>query len=290
MKNFLYLFLAVMSPMISYGQDPSNQDQIDSIEKSFKYQYGVITLSNGIGKITIPKGFKYLDPAQAETVLVDLWGNPQSENATLGMIFPEEQGVLSKTGYAFNIQYDEIGYVKDNDADDIDYDELLKQMQDEAEEVNSARAAQGYEAIQIVGWAAKPYYDHERKILHWAKEIKFGDAEVNTLNYNVRVLGRKGVLVLNAIAVMPDLAAVKKDIPQVLDIVTFNDGFAYKDFDPKMDQVAAWTIGGLVAGKVLSKVGFLALLIKFWKIIALAVAGAFGAMLKFFKKSDDTAA
>lgn len=289
MKHFLSLFLAVMLPMISYGQDPDNQAQIDSIEKSFKYQYGVITLSNGIGKITIPKGFKYLDAAQAETVLVDLWGNPQSENATLGMIFPEEQGVLSETGYAFNIQYDEIGYVKDNDADDIDYDELLKQLQDEAKEANSARAAQGYEAIQIVGWAAKPYYDHERKILHWAKEIKFGDAEVNTLNYNVRILGRKGVLVLNAIAVMPDLATVKKDIPQVLDIVTFNDGYAYKDFDPKIDQVAAWTIGGLVAGKVLSKVGLLAILIKFWKIIALAVAGAFGAMLKFFKKSDDTA-
>lgn len=290
MKNFLSLFLAVMLPMISYGQDPDNQAEIDSIEKSFKYQYGTITLSNGIGKITIPKGFKYLDPAQAETVLVDLWGNPKSENATLGMIFPEAQGVLSETGYAFNIQYDEIGYVKDNDADKIDYDDLLQQMQDEAKEVNNARAAQGYEAIQIVGWAAKPYYDHKRKILHWAKEIKFGDAEVNTLNYNVRILGRKGVLVMNAIAVMPDLAEVKKDVPQVLDIVTFNDGYAYKDFDPKIDQVAAWTIGGLVAGKVLSKVGFLALLIKFWKIIALAVAGAFGAMFKFFKKSDDPAA
>lgn len=68
---------------------------------------------------------------------------------------------------------------------------------------------------------------------------------------------------------------MNRDINQVLDIVKFSDGFQYKDYDSKVDKVAAWTIGGLVAGKVLAKVGFLALILKFWKIIALAVVGAF---------------
>jgi uncharacterized membrane-anchored protein len=41
-----------------------------------------------------------------------------------------------------------------------------------------------------------------------------------------------------------------------------------------VDEVAAWTVGGLVAGKVMAKAGFFVVLLKFWKVIALAVAGA----------------
>jgi len=70
---------------------------------------------------------------------------------------------------------------------------------------------------------------------------------------------------------------VQKDINKVLDIVQFNDGYKYKDFDSSVDEVAAWTIGGLVAGKVLAKVGLFAIVAKFGKLIALAFFGFFGA-------------
>jgi len=45
----------------------------------------------------------------------------------------------------------------------------------------------------------------------------------------------------------------------------------------------------LVAGKILAKVGFFALIVKFWKLIALAIAGAGGGIWKYFKrrKKDD---
>ncbi|HOY20171.1 MAG TPA: DUF2167 domain-containing protein, partial [Haliscomenobacter sp.] len=283
MKKVLFSIIASIIALVAFAQDPDVQFQIDSIEKTFIYEHGTITLKNGIGQIVVPDGFKYLNPAQAERVIVDLWGNPGGENITLGLILPENQGVLSERGYVFNIQYDEIGYVKDNDADKIDYDELMTEMKKEAVEANKLREEQGYEPIYMVGWAAKPFYDGNKKILHWAKEIKFGTNEVNTLNYNVRVLGRKGVLVLNAIATMADLPLVKKDVPLVLDIVQFNDGFKYQDFDPKIDEVAAWTIGGLVAGKLLAKVGFFAVLLKFWKLIAIAVFGFLGAFWKKIK-------
>ena len=287
MKKVLFSIIASMIALVAFTQDPDVQFQIDSIEKTFTYEHGTITLKNGIGQIVVPDGFKYLNPAQAERVIVDLWGNPGGENITLGLILPEDQGVLNERGYVFNIQYDEIGYVKDNDADKIDYDELMTEMKKEAVEANKLREEQGYEPIYMVGWAAKPFYDGNKKILHWAKEIKFGTNEVNTLNYNVRVLGRKGVLVLNAIATMADLPLVKKDVPLVLDIVQFNDGFKYQDFDPKIDEVAAWTIGGLVAGKLLAKVGFFAVLLKFWKLIAIAVFGFLGAFWKKIKGNKE---
>ena len=254
------------------------QAQIDSIENSLKYQHGTIELEGGIGKITIPAGFKYLDPKQAEYVITELWGNPKQ--TSLGLIVPENQGVLGANMWAFNIQYDEIGYVKDDDASDIDYDDLMKEMQSDLTEANKERTAQGYEAIQLVGWANKPFYDEDRKILHWAKEIKFGDAEENTLNYNVRVLGRKGVLILNAIASMDKLPVVNKNIDKVLNIVQFSDGHKYADFNPGVDQVAAYTVGGLVAGKVLAKAGIFAFLGKFLKIIIIGVVGAVSALWK----------
>ncbi|MVN89785.1 DUF2167 domain-containing protein [Mucilaginibacter aquatilis] len=284
-KSFFSLLLVLFTG-VSFAQ---NQSRIDSVEKLFTYQHGTIKLRNGIGTITVPKGFKYLEPVQAERVLTEIWHNPKSQNMSLGFILPEEQGILADHGYVFNLEYDEIGYVKDDDADEIDYDELLTNMQKETEETNAERVKQGYPPISLVGWAAKPYYDANRHILHWAKNIKFGNDSLNTLNYNVRILGRKGVLVLNAIATMNDLNMVKAGIPNVLNIVNFSEGFKYTDFDPKIDNVAAWTIGGLVAGKILAKVGFFALMLKFWKVLAFGVVAAFSFIKKklFGKKEEE---
>lgn len=276
MIKFKLTFLVTIFTIVAFAQEDDMQKQMDSIENSFKYEYGTISLKNGVGTIEIPKGFKFLDETQAKRVLVDLWGNPDSDNISLGLIFPEKTGILDSDSYVFNVQYDEIGYVEDDDADDIDYDDLLKELKDETAEANKIRQKEGYETVSIIGWAAPPYYDKERKILHWAKEIKFGQDSINTLNYNIRILGRKGVLVLNAIASKEALPLVQKDINKVLNIVKFNDGYKYGDFDSSVDSVAAWTIGGLVAGKVLTKVGFFAIIAKFGKIIVVALLGLFG--------------
>ena len=288
------LFIGVLSffYFYSFAQDNFNQIKIDSIENSFNYEYGTIYLDNGVGKLNVPKGFKYLSPEQAERVLVDLWGNPKSDNLTLGLILPEKTGVMTTDSYVFNIQYDEIGYVKDDDADDINYDDLLTQMKEESVEENKLRIKEGYEKVTISGWAEQPYYDKDRKILYWAKEFKFGENEVNTLNYNIRILGRKGVLVLNAIATTKELPLVQSEISKVLNIFQFNDGYKYEEFDSSVDEVAAWTIGGLVAGKVLAKVGLFAVIAKFGKLIFFAVLGLFGTFRKkifnlFKKKNGD---
>ena len=219
-------------------------------------------------------------------MIIDLWGNP-ADSTVLGMIVPNNLGVLADSGWAFIISFKEMGYVKDDDAEDIDYDDLLKDMQKESEGYNPERIKEGYEPITLVGWASKPFYDKELKTLHWAKELKFGEATVNTLNYNLRILGRKGVYNLNAVATMNELPAVKKHIAEIVRCVEFKDGNKYADFIPDVDEVAAFTIGGLVAGKVLAKAGFFVLIAKFWKVIALAFAAVGGTMFKFFKRKKD---
>lgn len=164
-------------------------------------------------------------------------------------------------------------------------------MQKDVEEANPARIEQGYDAVQLVGWASAPFYDQNEKKLHWAKELKFGDSEDNTLNYNIRILGRKGYLVLNAIGDMSILPEFQKDVDQILAAVNFNEGHKYADFNPKLDKVAAYGIGGLIAGKVLAKAGLLTLLLKGWKLIALGVVALLAGLRNRFgrkKNAEET--
>ena len=57
-------------------------------------------------------------------------------------------------------------------------------------------------------------------------------------------------------------------------MASFEKGHTYNEFNPDVDEVAAWTIGGLVAGKVLAKAGLLAAILKFWKLIAIGLVAA----------------
>lgn len=262
--------------------------RLDSIQRTFNYQTGTVQLKGGIATLKVPAGFKYLNPEQSEQVLTQFWGNPEGSN-TLGMLFPDTSSPLFSSSWAFVITYDELGFVKDDDADDIDYDDLLKDLQKETNEANPEREKLGYEKITFVGWASKPFYDKDKKILHWAKELKFGEAEENTLNYNIRILGRKGVLVLNAVAGMSQLAEVEKNIASVSEVAQFGDGYKYSDFNPDIDEVAAWTIGGLVAGKVLAKVGMFAFLGKFLKVIIFGIVALGGAAWKFITGKKEKA-
>jgi uncharacterized membrane-anchored protein len=140
----------------------------------------------------------------------------------------------------------------------------------------------------LIGWASEPYYDQANKKLHWAKELKFGESEVNTLNYNIRILGRKGYLNMNAIGDMDALPDFQRDIDKILASVEFNEGQRYSDFNPDIDEVAAIGIGGLIAGKVLAKAGFFAMLLKFWKVIAVGAVAAFSMLRKKIFGSKDT--
>ena len=253
----------------------------DSVTKAMKYQQGVITLKGDFAKLNVPAGFKFLNAEQSQYILHDIYGNPE-DTTVLGMIFPENSTPYTDSSFVFVVSFDDMGYVKDDDAKDVDYDEMLKQIQDGEPEENKQRIAEGYPSIHMAGWAQKPYYDDNRKVLHWAKDFVFGDSDgEHTLNYDVRVLGRRGVLSLNAIASMHELPMVKANIDKILGMATFTEGNAYADFDDKTDKIAAYTIGGLVAGKILAKVGFWALIVKFWKLIAAGVAAAYYGIRKW---------
>jgi len=172
------------------------------------------------------------------------------------------------------------------------YDELLTQMQDQIKEINPERKKQGYSTVELLGWASPPYYDEKEKKMHWAKRLLFEGDSIETLNYNIRVLGRKGVLVLNAIGTMERLEEIKTSVSPILANVSFNDGNRYADFNEGTDKVAAYGLIGLIAGGVLAKTGLFAklglILLKFAKVIIVGAGAAIAGIVKLFKgKKDD---
>ncbi|WP_053970093.1 DUF2167 domain-containing protein [Mangrovimonas sp. ST2L15] len=296
MKNQLFSLFIIFSIFSVSAQESADtlsfdlatyQKAMDSINNSFKYEHGDVTLGDDLAIIHIPNGYKFLNSEQTEYVLTELWNNPPSES--LGMLLPENVSPLDDDfSYCIEISYSEDGYIDDEDAEDLDYDDLLEDMQKDVLEANPQRETMGYEKIELVGWAAPPYYDHENKKLHWAKELKFENYDVNTLNYEIRVLGRKGYLSLTAIGDVSVLDEFNQDKDYVIRSVEFNKGHRYEDFNPDIDQVAAYGIGGLIAGKILAKAGFFALLIKFWKFIAIGAIGLFSAFKKkIFRSSSN---
>lgn len=305
MKKPLLLLVLTMFLTRTWANDPADslvrlqaamQHVQDSIDNSLNYSTGKVKPDGGQVQLDIPAGFKYLNKQQSIYVLTKLWNNPESATqGVIGMIFPGNGGPFVDSSYAFVVTYEEIGYVKDEDAGKIDYDQLLQSIKEDEKKNNEQRVKAGYPTINIVGWAEKPYYDNQKKVLHWAKELKFGDGETdNTLNYEVRILGRKGMISMNAVAKMYMLPLVHQDIPKVLSVASFTQGNSYFDFDSKTDNIAVWTIGGLVAGHLLAKAGVLAIIAKFlaplWKFIVLFFAGI-GAWFKRKlgrKKQDDS--
>ncbi len=291
---FATLLLATAS---ARGQTDTNAlpPRILELARNLKYQQGEINLRGGLAKLTVPDDFKFLDAQDAETVLVKLWGNPPSEKKPLGLLIPTGLTPLSTNCWVVTIDYSEDGYVKDDDAGKINYDDLLKQMQKAVAENNKERQEQGYPTAQLLGWAAPPRYDAASHKLYWAKRFKFAGEQSETLNYNIRMLGRKGVLELNAVAAMDQLPEIVAQTPNILGMVDFKEGNRYADFDPKVDKVAKYGLTALVAGGALAaaaKLGFLKLL---WvgilaakKFVILGIAALVAFFRKLFKRGTNS--
>ena len=268
------------------AEDAAFEQWANEFIASLDFQRGVIELPGGIARLDMPEDYVYLNPEDTDRLLSEGWGNPPGTES-LGMILPANINPFAYESWGVIVQHVADGYISDEDAHEIDFNALLESMQEDQADENSLRAEEGYEPIEFVGWAEAPRYDAAEHKLYWAQNLRFGDAEENTLNYNVRVLGRNGMLVMNAVANMTQLDAIRGDMRNVLAFSEFTEGNRYEDFNPEIDEVAAYGIGAVVAGKLAAKVGLLAklgvLLLAFKKFILVFVVAALAFLGKLFK-------
>lgn len=268
------------------------QESAEEASPQFAYQSGDVTLPNKVATLHLGDRYRYLDPAETEKLLV-AWGN-EPGNDTQGSIIPGEVDPMSDTGWAVILTYVDDGHVDDSEAAEIDYDDLLADMKESTSADNEARAQAGYQAVHLIGWAERPRYDVATRKLYWAKELNFEGSEAHTLNYDVRVLGREGVLSMNAVGTIGQLAQIRADMQPLIQVAEFNPGHRYADFNASTDRMAEYGLGALIAGGVAAKLGLFAklgaFLLAFKKFIIIGVVALGGVLMKFFGKKKDAAA
>jgi len=296
MSWYLSLLVLVVIECLTLVASAQNEDfsdaQLAVLKQKFqelKPRTGTISLGADVGILQLPAGFQYLDGKDAKTMLVDFWGNPpESADGVLGMIVESPERAISETGVGIVITYTEDGHVDDKDAQAIDYAELLKNMQAATDVESKERIKQGFSAARLVGWAEAPSYDISTHKLFWAKELQFNGEPDNTLNYCTRILGRRGVLELNAVSTVGHLDEVRRQMQLILASVDFTAGNRYADFNAATDKLAAYGIAALVAGGVAAKMGvFKAILVALLaakKLVVVAIIALGAAIAKIFKK------
>lgn len=241
------------------------KDEVQKFVDSLHFQSGSVQVPGGHATVALTPEFRFLDARDSQKVLEQLWGNPP-DDSVLGMLVPNAAPLTGDNSWAVVITYNDDGHVSDDEAAKLDFDKLLKDMQQSVHDSNPERKKEGYPELELVGWAAKPHYDASTNKLYWAKELSFNGSHEHTLNYDIRVLGRGGYLSLNAVAPMSQLPAIQDEMPKVLALTQFDAGQRYTDFNASTDKVAAYGIGALVVGAIAAKAGLFA------KLIALLVA------------------
>jgi uncharacterized membrane-anchored protein len=290
------LGLAVAAPQRSEAKDnappPSAEQQararqMRQIQDSLHPQTGDIRLPEGNAVLHLGTDYYFLPADEARKVIVDGWGNP-SDAATgvLGLVFAKGKTFMDDTWGAV-ITFQDSGYVADDDAQSTDYNALLSQLQAGEAENNAQRVREGFPAMHLVGWAEAPAYNPANHSVVWARNLHVDGSPENTLNYDVRLLGRRGVLSVNMITGMSQLPETRAAAAKFAHAVEFGSGERYADFQPG-DAKAEYGVAGLVAGGVglvvAKKAGLLAGILLFGKKFIILIIAFFGGIAAWFRK------
>jgi uncharacterized membrane-anchored protein len=227
--------------------------------------------------IDLPAGYLFLDAPQAKK-LMEANGGFQNENL-LGVIAQPD------SSWIVTVRFTEDGYVKDDEAEKMDADEILKAIREGTDEANQERVQRGFKALHVLGWSEPPRYQRDARHLVWGLRAQSDGETEETINFNTRVLGRKGFVALNLIDGAKSIEASKPAAAALLAVTTFKPGSRYQDFDSKTDKVAEYGLAALVvggSGAVALKLVKVGLLAKFGgKLLALLVALKKGIVLVF---------
>ena len=262
--SWLHAFAAVAIPTLVAQVPPDQGDENSPLR--LKYETGRVTVQGDIATIDLPKGWRYLQAIQARTVVEKVWGN-RPNPATLGLLLPPTPwgGLI--------VSYDARGYVADDDMDQLDPHGMLKDLQLSVAAGSPARKRAGQPSVELLDWAQPPQYDPEAHKLSWGRVLRVEGVAKPTLNYDVRVLGADGSLVLQAVADAPELERVVADAQRVLRGIELAPGKRYADHDPLRHQRAPPGVRALVSPRTRAAVPVTRLL-ALPALVALVIAGA----------------
>lgn len=240
-----------------------------------------VDVGDALGELQLPEGLAFAGPDDARKLL-ERMGNI-TDGSEQGLIVPRAQD----QDWFIVFEWNPIGFVKDEDKDKIDAPALLQSITEATEEGNAERKKRGRPGLHVVGWEQEPRYDPVTHNLTWALRGR-SDTGHESVNYNVRVLGRAGVMSVTLVDEPKNLAKAKPAVDAVISAFTYKQGKRYAEWVPG-DKVAEYGLTALVAagaGAAAMKLGFFAvlgkLLAKGGKLVVVALAGVGAVAVKFW--------
>ncbi len=234
----------------------------------------LVDLGNNIAEIKVPEGYVFSD-ADDTKKLLEMMGNPPGDNE-VGAIFPQQ----GDQNWFLIFEYEPTGYVKDDEKDDIDADALLENVKKGTAAANEYREERGISPVFVKGWYKRPYYDESTHNLAWAIEATSEDGA--SVNYNTRILGRKGVMSVILVCDPSEMESSKMEMESMLDGFSYKKGQKYSEY-VQGDKIAKYGLTALIAGGAgvaAAKLGLLGFLAKFWKVIVAGIGAFFVAIRK----------
>lgn len=252
----------------------------DKIE-SFGWTRAGTAQLGSIAQVGIPKGWRFTAGKGTQEMLKIFDNIPSDEE--LGMLTTEGLGPW------VIFEFNETGYVKDDEKNDLNADELLKGHQEGQEEANTYRKEQGLGALHVLGWALPPRFNDQTKNLEWALRIGSEDGG-ESINYNTRLLGRHGVMEVELVCAPEELQTLIPQYQSIMAGFQYLTGNTYAEYR-EGDKVAKYGLTALVAGGAAvaaGKMGLFAklggLLGKLGKGLILIVVGIGAAIKSLFTK------
>lgn len=224
-----------------------------------------------IAEMQVPQGYQFT-AAQGTQMILQLMENPVAGNE-LGMLMPEDENAQ----WFIVFEWEDCGYVKDDEKDELDADAILKSIREGNDRANEERTSRGWATMEIVGWEQAPAYNPQSNNLEWA--IRGSSEGSSIVNYNTRILGRSGVMSANLVVDPSEMSTVLPEFKKLLSGYTFQQGNKYADFR-QGDKIAKYGLTALVTGGAAAVALKSGLLQKLWKFIVLGLV----AVAAFFKK------
>ena len=233
--------------------------------------------------IDVPEGYAFLDAEGARQF------NEIAENPPTGT----DEYILAPTDLAWVafFNFNEVGYVKDDEK--LDPDDILGSIREGTKAGNEEREKRGWDTMEILGWSFQPQYDQQINALEWAILAQMQQSGSQVINYNTRLLGRRGVMEV-VVATDPELLTTSiANFKSLVPGYQFSTGEKYAEFK-EGDHIAEYGLAALITGgaaAVAAKKGWLAaigvFLLKIWKLLVVGVVAVGAGFRKFFKRGGN---
>jgi uncharacterized membrane-anchored protein len=225
-------------------------------------------------QVKVPEGYLFAGARDTRTIM----------EANHNPITGREMGFVAPAGEEWFavFEFDDVGYVKDDEKDSLDANALLQSIKDGTAQGNQERMKRGWPTMTILGWQTPPRYNDITHNLEWAINAESAGAPV--INHNTRVLGRGGVMEVTLVTDPATLAATLPKFKAMLEGFQFKQGHKYAEFRAG-DKTAAYGLTGLIVGggaAVALKTGAFKWL---WKLLAAGAAGVAALARKLFSRN-----